>query len=403
MLSMYRRHLSECPHATKGRRHKRCRCPIWVSGSFAGRSVRKSLDTDSWEEAERQLEEWKQRPDSATTKKPKTLEEAVEAHLDDCRLGRLIAPITIRKKSDLLRKLIAFLNDRDKRDLREITFEDLVQFRMSWQVAPSTANGWQQVLKEFFAFSTAACWLKEDPAAALRRLKSRHTATLPFTREEVAQLLATCDRYPGENGKLGQANSIRFKTLLLVLRYTGLRIGDAVRLDDSKIHPGRIFLYQQQKTGVPVFVPIPAFLNEALATVPRKSAHYFFWNGTCTPKSATIRWQWSFRRLLQMAGFTHIPEEGVPSRQWKPRLVDGKRIWPRLHMFRDTFAVELLQNGVPIEDVQILLGHTSIKTTERHYAPWVRSRQERLEEHVRLAYAGMENEVQAAFAAGRKP
>ena len=33
-------------------------------------------------------------------------------------------------------------------------------------------------------------------------------------------------------------------------------------------------------------------------------------------------------------------------------------------MFRDTFAVELLLSGVPMEDVQILLGHTSIRTTE---------------------------------------
>ena len=46
------------------------------------------------------------------------------------------------------------------------------------------------------------------------------------------------------------------------------------------------------------------------------------------------------------------------------------------HRFRDTFAVELLLTGVPIERVSILLGHESVRTTERIYAPWVRSRQE---------------------------
>jgi integrase/recombinase XerD len=44
------------------------------------------------------------------------------------------------------------------------------------------------------------------------------------------------------------------------------------------------------------------------------------------------------------------------------------------HILRDTFAVELLLSGVPMEDVQILLGHTSIRTTEKNYAPWVKAR-----------------------------
>jgi integrase len=39
------------------------------------------------------------------------------------------------------------------------------------------------------------------------------------------------------------------------------------------------------------------------------------------------------------------------------------------HRFRDTFAVELLLAGVPLERVSMLLGHQSVKITERHYAP----------------------------------
>jgi hypothetical protein len=57
--------------------------------------------------------------------------------------------------------------------------------------------------------------------------------------------------------------------------------------------------------------------------------------------------------------------------------LSGARAHP--HRFRDTFAVELLQNGVSLEDVSKLLGHSSVKITEKHYAPWVKGRQERLE------------------------
>ena len=49
------------------------------------------------------------------------------------------------------------------------------------------------------------------------------------------------------------------------------------------------------------------------------------------------------------------------------------------HRLRDTFAVDLLEKGVPLEEVSKLLGHESIKTTERHYAKWVKGRQDRLD------------------------
>jgi len=56
------------------------------------------------------------------------------------------------------------------------------------------------------------------------------------------------------------------------------------------------------------------------------------------------------------------------------------------HCFRDSFAVELLLSGVPLERVSVLMGHFTVKITERHYAPWVRERQEQMEADVRRAW-----------------
>ena len=40
------------------------------------------------------------------------------------------------------------------------------------------------------------------------------------------------------------------------------------------------------------------------------------------------------------------------------------------HRPQYTFAVELLAAGVSMEDASVLLGHSSIRTTKRFYAPW---------------------------------
>jgi integrase len=41
---------------------------------------------------------------------------------------------------------------------------------------------------------------------------------------------------------------------------------------------------------------------------------------------------------------------------------------------------------VHLDRVSILLGHKSVRITERHYAPWVRSRQKQLEADVRKTW-----------------
>jgi len=95
------------------------------------------------------------------------------------------------------------------------------------------------------------------------------------------------------------------------------------------------------------------------------SGTYFFWTGDSKLQSATGGWQRTLKAVFK--------EAGIP---------DG-----HAHRFRDTLAVELLLAGIPLDRVSILLGHSSIKITERHYSPWVRARQEQLEADVRRTWA----------------
>lgn len=144
------------------------------------------------------------------------------------------------------------------------------------------------------------------------------------------------------------------------MRWSGLAIRDAVTLERHRLtDDDALFLYRA-KTGVPVQLTLPPDVAETVRKVSSPNPRYFFWTGNGNPKSAVADWQRAFRRLFKEVNLRHA--DGTP-----------KRAFP--HMFRDTFAVELLLAGVPLHDVATLLGHSSIKTTERHYSPFVMARQ----------------------------
>ncbi len=106
--------------------------------------------------------------------------------------------------------------------------------------------------------------------------------------------------------------------------------------------------------------PVVRVLNQT----PKVTESYFFWDGTQRIETATGGRR---RRLAKVFELAKV-DDAHP------------------HRFRDTFAVELLLSGVPIERVSVLLGHQSVRITEKHYAPWVRSRQEQLESDLTNAW-----------------
>ena len=55
-------------------------------------------------------------------------------------------------------------------------------------------------------------------------------------------------------------------------------------------------------------------------------------------------------------------------------------------MLRDTFAVELLNAGMLLENVSKLLTHKSVRVTEQHYATRIKTQMVRLTSKARVKY-----------------
>jgi integrase/recombinase XerD len=358
VLTIYRRHRKTCAHRHEGRTYRRCQCPVWTDGIFEGIEVRESLRVHTWDEAERELERLKQRlrtPETPTDG-PKTLQLAWDEFERDAKARGLREP-TLAKYKYLRNDMQHFADVEGLRFVSELTLEQLRKWRSSWPNRNLSALKKLELVRCFLRFAHDAGWITENSARKLKSPKITSQPTMPFSREEMVKILAALDNYSSDR------NRRRMRALVLLLRHSGLRIGDAVTLSKERINGDKLFLYTS-KAGTPVYCPLPAFAIPALDAALDVNARFYFWTGNGKVKTAISDWQAKLKKLFEAAK--------VPS--------------GHAHRFRDTFATDLLLAVVPLERVSMLLGHSSIRITERHYSPWVRSRQEQLEADVRRTW-----------------
>ena len=348
MLKPYRRHSATCKHADKGKAHWTCKCPVWVQGSIGGRAIKQSMDTRSWKVAEERLHNWE-------VKGKKQVERTVEAVCEEFmqdQEARKMAANTIRNYRKLLTS--GTCNSLSTRfaalAVSSISLADLTAWRATWTGAAITQSKAVERLRVFFRWTKDRGYTAEAVADKLKAPKVRTTPTLPFSRDDVAALI-------GGAANQGQpAEGRRLRAYLMVLRYTGLRRGDAATLPCDSLR-GEELLLRQEKTGEPLFTVLPPALVDELRHIERVSERFWFWTGNSSPDIVGGNFGRAFRTLCKKLG------------------IAGR---PSLHRLRDTFAVESLNAGVPIEIVSRLLGHTSTKVTHKHYDPWVKSRQEQV-------------------------
>lgn len=364
-LTIYRRHALDCPHKSKGRRWNRCSCPIWVQGSLGGEYVRESLNLTAWGAAQDKVRGWEASGQIGVTRNEiPTIKEAVDKHIADAE-ARNLQPESVKKIKDVIeRRFLDYCSDQGYRSLRQLDVDAVREFRnlLVKDYSPNSARKRLEYVRAFFRFCHQSGWITANPSAAIKPPKPDHAPTLPFEPAQIEAMLTVADAFNGR-GRFRLGNRQRIRAMILLLRYSGLRISDAAVLERSRLSGDKLFLYTQ-KTGTPVWVPLPPKTVEALNASPSENRKYFFWNGRCDRKSAVKIWERTFQKVFEKA---HVPNGTI-------------------HRFRDSFAVELLLKGVPIEQVSVLLGHSSLKVTEKHYAPWVKARQDQLEQSVRLAW-----------------
>jgi integrase/recombinase XerD len=359
-VTIFVRHTFNCPHQGD-EFFKRCKCWKHLRWSYQGKQRRKAAKSRTWAGAERAKKEIELSYENAALGKPAqpdeavSIERAVQLYLQD-KQGQNMEPATFRKYRRELSRFQRFCDRQGRYFLQEIRLPDLTEFRSSWeQEYPSslTRQKVQERLRAFFRYAVNAGFIPRSPAAAMSTIKVDARPTLPLEADQYEALIKAVPEAISDPAK-----AAKVQALIRCMRSTALAIGDAVTLEREKIRwddKRRVWrvVTSRAKTGVDVSVPIPPDIAQELLAVANGNSTYVFSNSSAgLPQSATQNWHKELRAVFDKAG-----------------LPDGHP-----HQLRDTAAVGWLKAGIPLEEVSRLLGHTSIRTTEKHYAPWGRGR-----------------------------
>lgn len=351
-MILWRRHAPPCDSAD--RMDPRCGCPIYAEYRVNNRRFRRTLKTTNWQKAiadarKKELEGFQEKSKSPI------IEQACDKFLADAKARELREP-TLYKFRLLFRQLQQFAKDKGLVFMSDFDLDKVRDFRATWPNKNESARVKLGNLRAFFRFCVKSKWVQENYASDLKPAKVTDSKIEPLEQAEFEKILKTCD-------KLVSRNRAGVKAVVLLLRYTGLRIRDVVCLRRDAVRDSRLFL-RTAKTGTDVYCPLPPAVLKALAALPKKS-EYYFWSGTSNARSAVGNYQHALSILFEQAK--------VP------------RAYP--HLFRHTFATDLLQKGASLQTVAVLLGHSSTKITEKRYSHWIKARQENLEVEVKKLWA----------------
>ena len=411
------RHLKQCRddngyseyQSLKG--NQRCGCPYAGCGPFPGEGYkRRSTGSTSLEKAEKIALKWLITGDSRSRDERGTLiADAIKDYLGSVRdANRDEADhddepeSTLKKYRTLMSQFQAYCDWKGIKHIQEFDGEDgqtfALEFRNSWEDAEAgykklhldkygnptwTKNGLgtcrrnAKTMRYFFDRCIERKWLTENPTTILKfktpQTRNRAKEDVKYlTSEQMAKLFKTIDELP----RMTEYNKLRLRALILTMRRTGLRISDAVLLKRESIKNDMIYI-TTKKTKAPAQIPVHPELTNALSMLTPYEGGYFFWNRRdegADPKTPRSNFNATIGDLFRNAG------------------VKAPSVHHTSHMLRNTFCVDLLEKGVPLETISLLLTHESIKTTEQYYAAFTKGYMERAARMLKKAYELKEGE-----------
>ena len=378
-VRVYSRHRSECKWAGDDTRIG-CDCPKQLVWFRDGKLHRVAADTCDGEVAEKKARELMNGFEAAAKGEPTPvpagalttlLDDAVKTFLDTKAASGVTAKHTAKLKFEL-EHFSQFVLGKGLVNLGDIKTEHVVAYRNSLTGAQNTRAKKVFRLIGFFRFCVEMGWIQRNIAQAQAvKLKYDNTQTpKALTDGQFDTLLAAVQKV---NGRTTDAQRRKLRGLLLLMRWSGLAIRDAVcieraRFDRKRTHTS-LFLHRA-KTSQPVFGTLRNEIVDEVFALANPDGRYLFVESVPHDERSLdllVNW-WGdlFRKLGLLADL---------------RDDHGQPLHFTSHSMRHTFVFWALNAGLPTEDIAALIGD-SVEIVARHYSAWIAGRQERLSERM---------------------
>ena len=235
--------------------------------------------------------------------------------------------------------LIQALNSIGK-NAREIITDELRSYLMEYQIqhrsSKVTIDNIRRILSSFFNWLEDEDYIIKSPVRRIHKVKSVTTVKETYTDEELEKLRDSC-------------SNIRDLAMIDFLASTGIRVGELVLLnkDDINFNERECIVFGKGNKERIAYFDARAKLHLKKYIESRNDSEDALFVSLKKPnKRMTIG--------------------GVESRLKKlGNKIGIRHVYP--HKFRRTLATTAIDKGMPIEQLQRLLGHKRIDTT-LHYA-----------------------------------
>ena len=222
------------------------------------------------------------------------------------------------------------------KDVRHITTDDLRKYLNEYQQTSGatkvTVDNIRRILSSFFAWLEDEDYIVKSPVRRIHKVKVGKTVKETYTDEALEHMRDHCE-------------GIRDLALIDLLASTGMRVGELVKLDRNDIN------FQDREC----IVTGKGDKQRKVYFDARTKIHLSRYLEERTDNNAAL-----FVSLL--APYERLQISGVEIRLRRlGRKLNIPKVHP--HKFRRTLATMAIDKGMPIEQVQHLLGHQSLDTT----------------------------------------
>jgi len=246
------------------------------------------------------------------------------------------SPQTIKYYQSVIQKI----SDQIQKPFPQITTEDLRNYLDSYQERknPSrvTLDNIRRIMSTFFSWLEDEEYIVKSPVRRIKRVKTTSVIKETFTDEQIEIIRDGCP-------------TLRDRAIIELLSSTGIRIGELVRLNKTDIN-----FFERE------CIVLGKGNKERMAYFDAKTKIYlerYLKSRNDNNPALFVGFNTSHKRLTIGAIEDRLRSIG--------KRLGVNKVYP--HKFRRTLATNAIDRGMPIEQVQKLLGHSRIDTT-MHYA-----------------------------------